>query len=135
MTVFVLQAIAREEKGFYGVDYNKSKKTYFRTTSFNPTTTTTITEGDTLSLPCEMTNTLWTHNNEEILYITTGGNIMFSSNVDLEVEQNGTHLIIKNVRPEDAGVRNQRKQTLLYYFFIYRITLLQVTGNRDAALT
>ena len=37
MSVFLLQAIAREDKGILGKDWNKSDKTYFRTTSFNPT--------------------------------------------------------------------------------------------------
>ena len=32
-----MQAIAREDKGILGKDWNKSDKTYFRTTSFNPT--------------------------------------------------------------------------------------------------
>lgn len=64
-----------------------------------------ISEGDNLSLPCELSETLWRHNNDEILYITAAGNILSSSNVDLEVAGNGTHLIINNIRPGDAGVR------------------------------
>ena len=32
-----MQAIAREDKGILGKDYNRSDKTYFRTTSYNPT--------------------------------------------------------------------------------------------------
>ena len=32
-----MQAIAREDKGILGKDWNKSDKTLFRTTSFNPT--------------------------------------------------------------------------------------------------
>ena len=35
--LFVLQAIAREDKGILGKDWNKSDKTFFRTASFNPT--------------------------------------------------------------------------------------------------
>jgi len=34
---YVFQAIAREDKGILGKDWNKSDKTYFRTTSTNPT--------------------------------------------------------------------------------------------------
>jgi len=34
---YVFQAIAREDKGILGKDWNKSDKTYFRTTSYNPT--------------------------------------------------------------------------------------------------
>ena len=61
-----------------------------------------ISEGDNLSLPCDLTYTLWRHNNEEILYIGDG-KILFSN---VEAAENGTHLIIKNVKPGDAGVRN-----------------------------
>ena len=31
------QAIAREDKGILGKDWNKSDKTFYRTTSYNPT--------------------------------------------------------------------------------------------------
>ena len=61
-----------------------------------------ISEGDDLSLPCELPYTLWRLNNDEILYIGDG-KILFSN---VEAAENGTHLIIKNVKPGDAGVRN-----------------------------
>ena len=32
-----MQAIAREDKGILGKDWNKSDKTFYRTTSYNPT--------------------------------------------------------------------------------------------------
>ena len=32
-----MQAIAREDKGILGKDWNKSDKTFFRTASYNPT--------------------------------------------------------------------------------------------------
>merc|ERR1719237_1590035 len=34
---YVFQSIAREDKGILGKDWNKSDKTFFRTTSYNPT--------------------------------------------------------------------------------------------------
>lgn len=34
---YVFQAIAREDKGILGKDWNKSDKTFYRTTSYNPT--------------------------------------------------------------------------------------------------
>ena len=67
-----------------------------------------IFEGDNLSLPCELNNTLWRLNNEEILYVIGGGKVLLFSNVDLEAAENGTHLIIQNVRPGDAGVGDDR---------------------------
>jgi len=36
---YVFQAIAREDKGILGKEWNRSDKTYFRTTSYNPTVT------------------------------------------------------------------------------------------------
>ena len=69
-----------------------------------------ISEGDNLSLSCELSDTLWRRNDEEILYITPAGKILSSSNVDLEVAGNGTHLIINNIRPGDAGVSEKHKK-------------------------
>lgn len=40
-----LQAIAREDKGILGKDWNKSDKTYYRTTSYNPTVAPERTSG------------------------------------------------------------------------------------------
>ena len=70
--------------------------------------TISVREGDNFSLPCLMEETLWKHNDEEILYVTGGGKIQYFANVDLEAAENGTHLIIQNVRPGDAGVSNDR---------------------------
>ena len=67
-----------------------------------------IVEGDNLSLPCDLKYTLWRHNNEEILYVIGGGKVLLFANVDLEAAENGTHLIIQNVRPGNAGVGNDR---------------------------
>ena len=39
-----MKAIAREDKGILGKDWNKSDKTYFRTTSYNPTVAPTKEE-------------------------------------------------------------------------------------------
>ena len=73
-----------------------------------PRTAVWIVEGDNLSLPCDLKYTLWRHNNEEILYVIGGGKVLLFSKVDLEAAENGTHLIIQNVRPGDAGVGNDR---------------------------
>ena len=60
-----------------------------------------VKEGDNLSLPCAVEKTEWRHNNNSkvILYVPgTGGEILKSSNVTLEVSENGTHLMIQNVK-------------------------------------
>ena len=64
----------------------------------------TVREGVNFSLPCLMEETLWRHNNRVIFYVT-GGQILKSSNINLEVAENGTHLIIQNAKPEHTGVR------------------------------
>ena len=43
---FLFQAIAREDKGILGKEWNRSDKTYFRTTSYNPTVTPDSDGGD-----------------------------------------------------------------------------------------
>lgn len=43
---YVFQAIAREDKGILGKEWNRSDKTYFRTTSYNPTVTPDSDGGD-----------------------------------------------------------------------------------------
>ena len=78
-----------------------------------------ISEGDNLSLPCDLSDTLWRRNNEEILYITAARKILPFSNVDLKVAGNRTHLIIKNIRPGDAGVRKKRKTTYFTDMYIF----------------
>ena len=92
-----------------------------------------ISEGVNLSLPCELSDTLWRHNDEEILYITPAGKILSSSNVDLEVAGNGTHLIINNIRAGVPGLeRNVKQHILLIYIFRIILLLLQVMENLDA---
>ena len=65
--------------------------------------TITVRERNNVSLPCVMEQTVWSHNNRVILYVQ-GGEIFKSSKVNIEVAENGTHLIIQNAKLEDAGV-------------------------------
>ena len=46
MSVVLLQAIAREDKGILGKDWNKSDLTHFKTTSYNPTVPPAQVTGD-----------------------------------------------------------------------------------------
>ena len=48
-SLFGLQVMAREERGVWGVLYNKSDKTFFRTNSSNPTNTVASNTGDSVS--------------------------------------------------------------------------------------
>ena len=64
-----------------------------------------VKEGDNFSLPCVMEETVWRHNNRRILYVPgAGGEIFKSSNLTLEVAENGTHLMIQNAKLGESGV-------------------------------
>ena len=75
--------------------------TVFGSTVFD--STITVREGDNISLTCDMEHTFWSHNNRRIL-IVAGREIFKSTNLNLEVAENGTHLLIQNAQPRDAGV-------------------------------